>query len=439
MKIGIAGGVANTHYQLCRWLKKLGYDAFFAHRSEGSFIFSHPVWEEKEFFMDHRDVASSPYWPGSYWTDLFRKLDYIPEPWCVGVDGTCSSGEREAPAARRAFMDNMFYSVMENRNPYFKAMREKLSVADFLILGNKWPEVIGYFTGKPYAIWPSGGDMREAAGEDAGPHSISPAERIKKMIHRRLLKRSFESAELLLTHTPVGKGCLNGCGSIRLKKERLTAFPVDCLKEKKKNRKEIMAELEKELGFKCPSGSLIFFIPSRIDFRWKGTDKFLRAYLRFKDKNIFLLCAGWGEDRERALSLVRESGGENRTVFLDACFSKPMLLKIYQAVDMVVDQFNLGDYGTAALEAMSAGTPVMMWFHDIKAAHPAALTPPPILNAKEENDIFELLGKIIAGGIDLARKGEESAEWIEEVHGYRNVLGPLMQDVEKIARTQRQG
>jgi hypothetical protein len=91
------------------------------------------------------------------------------------------------------------------------------------------------------------------------------------------------------------------------------------------------------------------------------------------------------------------------------------LYRFYGAVDLVVDQFRLAVYGTSASEAMSHGTPVMMWI-DTALFEEQGWEPPPVFNARTEEDIFDLLRRLVGGAADLESRSGDVHAWARRTH-----------------------
>jgi glycosyltransferase involved in cell wall biosynthesis len=430
MKIGLAGGVANSHYQLAKLLNQLGYNIFFAHEREENFAFSQPVWEEVSLTLSYEDTMTSHKWDRETWLKIERQSGWQAPDWIFDVDDALNYKDRFQVFAG---MNNIFCWLLERRRSSLKKMRRILSNADLLVLGCGWSEIVAPFIGIPYVIWPSGGDMREAAGFPI-TNSTSLLGKINQAVKKTFLKMSFENAQFVASHNPVGMGALMGCGRLKLKGFEYFPFPLEPKPQIKPEEKRcLLKELASRLHLELPPSDIILFIPSRLDFFWKGLDKFLRAFTSSRPDRVGVICSGWGMNRSDSMRIVREADMEKKVKFLDVSLSKPLLLDMFRAVDLVVDQFNLGAYGTAALEAMSVGTPVMMWI-DTPSFNTAGMSVPPVLNARTEDEIFNLLNKINHSEIDLTDRGRTSLSWIEEVHHYKRVLPSF---VEKIAQTIR--
>ena len=159
---------------------------------------------------------------------------------------------------------------------------------------------------------------------------------------------------------------------------------------------------------------LLVFMPSHLDWgvidnapgrsSTKGNDRLIRAFGRFLagGGNGHLLLLDRGPDREVAHRLVGELGIGQHVTFKPQ-MSKPELVAHMNMADVVADQFDVGAFGTTALEAMACGKPVLM---HIDMAHADRCYPerPPILNAHSEGEILAAL-------------------WNASERGYRETIG----------------
>jgi len=174
--------------------------------------------------------------------------------------------------------------------------------------------------------------------------------------------------------------------------------------------------------------SFIFFMPSRQDFYWKGTDKPLKAFLRLSRErdDVLLITPAWGADTTNALELVEESRGESQVVFLPHVLSKPHLIDLYRVANLVVDQFALGSYGTSTLEAMACGKPVLTHI-DADKYRPYLTCLPPNLQAMSEQAILEKMRWAVENRDLLPDVGRESREWVVAEHNRRPIA--LLEDI----------
>ena len=162
----------------------------------------------------------------------------------------------------------------------------------------------------------------------------------------------------------------------------------------------------------------LVFVPSRQDWRWKGSDRILQGFAEATAgrPEIRLVCSGWGSDLERSHALAAELGLRDRTVFLPNALSKSRLVRYLQAADVVVDQVMLGSYGTSALEAMSCSRPVVM---HLDAARFDGRFPrlPPVRSAERAADVARELRALIDQPRRRDQLGAEGRAWVVEHHG----------------------
>jgi glycosyltransferase involved in cell wall biosynthesis len=168
------------------------------------------------------------------------------------------------------------------------------------------------------------------------------------------------------------------------------------------------------------------FVPSRVDFEWKGQDRLLRALTALRqrraDCSVHLIFSGWGNDLQRARDFARANGLAQHVTFLDAGLSKPLLLEFFRAADFVVDQFIVGMTGTSALEAMACAAPVMMWVNDAVERHWGQ---PPVIQARTAEDIERALEDISLARLDLDEIGRRQQQWVLSQHDPAKVVRGL--------------
>ena len=166
------------------------------------------------------------------------------------------------------------------------------------------------------------------------------------------------------------------------------------------------------------AGPLVF-VPARQDWHWKGSDNMLRGFAEVAADHpeALLVCAGWGTDLERSRGLAESLALGDRVRFLPHAMSKTRLLRHYRAADVVLDQFGvLGSYGTSALEAMSAGVPLLI--HLERERFEAVFAEfPPVGNCKAPQEIAGWLRRLFDDPGERERLGADGRRWVVENHG----------------------
>ncbi|MEJ5200154.1 MAG: hypothetical protein WHX53_14645, partial [Anaerolineae bacterium] len=92
---------------------------------------------------------------------------------------------------------------------------------------------------------------------------------------------------------------------------------------------------------------------------------------------------------------------------------RPQALRVVSEADIYLDQFVLGGYGLAALEAMAFAKPVVLYVKPSLLAHyPADL---PVINATQDN-LAEALAPLLADGALRHEVGLRSRAYVERHH-----------------------
>lgn len=178
--------------------------------------------------------------------------------------------------------------------------------------------------------------------------------------------------------------------------------------------------VDEELRSRCLSQGerVLVFVPSRQDWRWKGSDLLLRGFALAAPArdDAVLVCAGWGNDLERSRSLAGELGIHDRVRFLPYALSKRRLLRFYRAADIVADQFTLGWYGGSTFDAMSCGKPVLVHI-DLERYGRDIVEVPPVANVSTPEEIGGALRVLLTDAHERERLGAEARRYVLARHG----------------------
>ena len=172
-------------------------------------------------------------------------------------------------------------------------------------------------------------------------------------------------------------------------------------------------------SFDC---DLLLFAPSRQIWHEKGNDKLLRGYAKFlqgKKARPLLIMTDWGPDAERSKRLASELDISRYVEWLRPVHKRE-LVQYYNAADLILDQFVLGSYGTAAPEAMACERPVIMYYSEAAFMRSFGKLPP-LLNAYTPEQIAERIVDCISESF-RRNIGRKSREWVAEQHSWRLVV-----------------
>jgi len=281
-------------------------------------------------------------------------------------------------------------------------------------------------SGLPYLVWPHGSDGRTAV-RDFAPNIRGARARGIAEAESALLRRAFRGSRSLVTHDP-----LLVTGDHRRARQveslapvRFLAWPIVTTPARPRAaRREALGTVLDAAGVAAPDTDLVALIASRIDYRLKGHDRLISAISALGDRGIHYLIVGWGVDLRRARAELAAAGLGERVTLLPRIMSKPVIRELQASVDLSFDQFVFGTYGFVGLEAMAAGTPVVMAVDD-EAFERKGWEAPPALRARSTDDLLSVLRKVAGGEVDLDAVALSGQSWVERRHGPASVRSQL--------------
>lgn len=151
-----------------------------------------------------------------------------------------------------------------------------------------------------------------------------------------------------------------------------------------------------------PENSKLLIVHSPTAFVAKGTPAVLKAVEKLKSEYEFEFQLLYNLPHQEVLRVVKSS-------------------------DIFLDQFVIGSYGMAAVEAMAFGKPVVCYIKDslIKNYPPDF----PVINANQEN-LVEVLRNFLKDGNLRKEIGKKSREYVEKYHSME-ILGNKLLEIYK--------
>ena len=424
MKLGLYGGLANNMYLLSRALAAQDADVCFIRDRGDSFPFSQPVWEDVECTMSFDGLSRAGVWSWTQWHQFEIEHGWHTPGWLADpinpADEVCGS--------RRGFARHHFLpGWLPRRQTYRDAVISLMQKCDLLIVCGIEPMLLAYESKVPYVLWPHGEDLLTAAG--LLQPQLTLRNRLVYASLQRKTRRACLEALWIGTHDPLLLGGHIGDVLSHLPLSDVRHFPLPMKvrqRAPKPARQQRLKRYLRELRISVPDARFFIFIPSRVDFFWKGQDLLLRTLDRLPDKaGLHFIFSGWGQDYEAAKQRCQDTGHQQLVTFLPVTFSKPLLYEMFAAVDVVVDQFRLGTYGTSAIEAMGCGAPVMMRINE-PAFRQRGWETPPVINVHTEETIALWLRDLVEGRIDLELLSAEQLHWVDRVHGAQTVANRFL-------------
>lgn len=178
---------------------------------------------------------------------------------------------------------------------------------------------------------------------------------------------------------------------------------------------------------------IVLFAPARQNWVIKGNDKYLRAFKRLiaAGINAVLLVPGWGQEVDRSKKLCADLQVGDRVIWL-APMSEKLLIKHYQASDMVLDQFQLGVFGLITPKAMACEKPVLTSYNP--AFHRWCFPKdPPVVTCETEEEIYSSMYRLATNLNQRSEIGRQSRGWILNYHS-KGVIREILLNAMKMAK-----
>jgi glycosyltransferase involved in cell wall biosynthesis len=403
MKIGLYGSIASNMYLFAKALRFQGHNAIYFHDSEDKFVFSQPWWQEERFYLDYESVMASASGDKNSLSLVGGKKN---PSWVITTDSLLQKSLLEyLKSTKELFKSRAFLYVLRKYKKSVSILKE-FDKCDYLIVCGIEGIVLAAAANKPFIIWPHGADIRFAAGLNNDSSSRLRAKVFNGYLSF-LLKDAFARAILIGQLDPNGVG-----GGLVKVPFKISHLPIPYIKANDfcLEKKELREKLSNELGISLFSGATLIVVPSRIDYFWKGTDWLLKPLSDLDNDNIQFLFTGWGRDYDDFKSHFDDN---KKIIFLEYAVSKPILIDLYRAADLVIDQFKFGAYGTSGLEALSCGTPLLVNFDTSGFGKHGWPEPPPIINIQNRDELDLFFTRLGSNAINLGEIALKTRAWAD--------------------------
>ncbi|MBI4754383.1 MAG: methyltransferase domain-containing protein [Betaproteobacteria bacterium] len=225
----------------------------------------------------------------------------------------------------------------------------------------------------------------------------------------RLLALAYRTAP----HTIITNAdCLAAAHSLGMERFSYVPHPVD-----EDVFRPYSSEERQELKRSLCSTRHLLVAPARQFWNVKANDRYLRAFAELVrgGYDVTLLISEWGPDVARAKQYINELGVARWVKWFNPV-PEGRLAKLFNAADLVLDQFGtFGTFGLIGPKAMSCGTPCLLSFDP--ALHDWCFSEtPPVVAAREEEEILQALRQYLADDQARAALGHRSREWVLKHH-----------------------
>ena len=378
-KVALIGNLAGGAYMMFRPIRGKGVNShLFLARSESGI--SRPEWENRQF--------------------LSQNLDFLHE-----------YGRKQYPSVGSIMkLFQFFQNQLAFLSTCFELIQFDLiqSFTGSLFLSPFWILIFGVFRKKPYIACATGSDIREVALQRGLRGQLM------RYFFRRAAKTLLLNLDMVEIKTKLG-----------LNNAEFFPFMIDTQKFRPRFVRREYA----------PKRKILFFMPSHLDWgvtdnvpgrsSTKGNDRFICAFARYvkENDNAHLVILDRGPDREIAKQLISQLGISSCVTFLPE-MQKEELVKHFRMADVIVDQFDVGAFGTTGLEAMACAKPVMIYIKN-HCADQCYSERPPVLNAQSEKEIYQQIS-LLHDKNYREQIGRKARSWIIKYHDADRVADRLI-------------
>lgn len=436
--------MANNMYVFAKELVRVGVDVIYIRDRSDSYIMSQPSWEDVEWELSQDIAKASLAWTYDDWVKREVELRWSPPIWFVdpvgdAINASLPIGKQKSILRACGWLKR--YCSLPSRS---LILRELKSCDTLLVCGIEG-SLLALESGVPYIIWPHGGDMM-IASKEIKLASAGIRAKVSNLFFLRNLRESYRRALAIGSHEPTGVqsdeyGSTGAYGRtlnvqylpipMHIAAHTSDRFNLSVSNQAKieeqlvnlRDRLGLFKSMLLERGYSVSDNTRYIFVPSRIDYRWKGHHKLLEAISQtasvLRQRDFRIVFTGWGLQHHDFVERVKSAGVDDLICFLGKVYSKPLLRRLFCCVDLVVDQFEMGMCGTAALEVMASGAPLLMYVSD---GYQRPYGPAPVLNARTPEQIASVLRAVAEEQIDLNDVVKRQLQWVERAHSIEATL-----------------
>lgn len=383
MRFGFCGNIANTMYMRAVPLRKVGIDVDIYVHPQDDYIMSFPSWEE---FSGTLPIGSTSY----------------SEALKLGCGLTEVSGVWQLPEImdwkatyQDCGLDFLRKEDVDSFSSYLPLIKTLIALQKSDALWATQAVYLAYLANRPYIVSQSGGDIWfEASRSDT---------------LGQLMRIAFSKSRLIVVSNPWTYAHARRYGFSNLVyMPKILDENVYC-----PGQGESRQAWEQATG-----GKFFVLTSSRLDEKNKGSSIGLRGFATFSKRcpQARLVLIGWGKDEDKERRLLTKLGIDDKVLILPLS-GKALLRDYLRSADVFIDQFVLGYFGSAAMEGMACGLPVIGRINSAQYEALAETGTPPILNANSPNEVAIHLEKLYK---DLSYRRELSnshRRWLCLNHG----------------------
>ena len=179
---------------------------------------------------------------------------------------------------------------------------------------------------------------------------------------------------------------------------------------------------------------LTIFHPLAQNWKMKGNEKFLKAFVRLckEDKDVFLYYVDWGVDSQKAKKLFFHPKVKERIEIIQGPISREKMKEYMDKSDILADQFNSGSFTRTGMEAMVYGIPLLVNLDEeiFIELHGDC---PPVISTKSDQ-VYQKLNELINSKEPLKNIGKKAREWAQKNYDLTSIIERYIEVYEKIVK-----
>lgn len=380
LKIGFCGNLANNLYLRARPLRRDGLDIDIFLHPDDKFVMGQPAWEEFDGVIDDPSSLEDVEAVGVF-------LNKVP-----GVHGRLpDEADTSFPLPfLRDYDKSHFLPYVEG--PYRATLR---ALHEKDVLWGAQSTYLSYLANRPYVVSQTGGDIwLEAARDDMLGH---------------LQRLAYANARVFVVSNPWSYAHARRYGFKNLVYLPMTLDQTQYCPGHGVARKEWEAR---------SGGNFFVLTTSRLDEKNKGSSLAIKGFAELAKHcpGARLVAPSWGNDRDLAEDSMAKLGIADRMIWLPLS-GKEKVRDYLRSADVFIDQFVLGYFGAAGLEAMATGLPVIGRTEVAQYEALCETGAPPILQAEDAAEVAQVLIGLQSNPSLRKQIGEASRKWFLENHG----------------------